>query len=80
MAKYGVVTGEILANKLPSESLYAIKSHDYRAGFQPKSRLDNALKIADTLERIIDRVTTRGNKCPEVRRRDREDFSGEALV
>jgi putative nucleotidyltransferase with HDIG domain len=60
MAKHGVVASEMLTNKLPSESLYAIKSHDYRTGFQPKSRLDNALIIADTLERIIDRITTRG--------------------
>lgn len=60
MTKHGVVASKMLANKLPLESLYAIKSHDYRTGFQPKSRLDIALIVADTLERIIDRVATRG--------------------
>lgn len=48
-----------LANKLPPESLYAIKSHDYRTGFQPRRRLDIALIIADTLAGIIERVATR---------------------
>jgi len=60
MTKHGVVASKMLANKLPLESLYAIKSHDYRTGFQPKSRLDIALIVADTLRRIIDRVAIRG--------------------
>jgi len=60
MTKHGVVAVEILANKLPSESLYAIKSHDYRTGFQPKSRLDIALIVADTLASIVERVDTSG--------------------
>jgi len=56
MTKHGVVAVEMLANKLPPESLYAIRSHDYRTGFQPKSRLDIALIAADTLASIIERV------------------------
>lgn len=60
MTKHGVVAEEMLANKLPSESLYAIKSHDYRTGFKPQSRLDIALIIADTLARIVERVDMSG--------------------
>jgi len=56
MTKNGVVASEMLAHKLPSASLYAIKSHDYRTGFQPKSRLDNALIVADTLASIIKKM------------------------
>jgi len=58
MAKHGVVAVEMLVNRLPFESLYAIKSHDYRTGFQPKSRLDIALIIADTLATIVTKMDT----------------------
>jgi len=60
MAKHGVVAVEILADKLPYESLYAIKSHDYRTGFKPRSRMDIALILADTLSIIVERVDTSG--------------------
>jgi putative nucleotidyltransferase with HDIG domain len=58
MTKHGVVAGEILAKKLNSESLYAIKSHDYRTGFKPKGKMDIALIVADTLAVIVARMAT----------------------
>jgi predicted hydrolase (HD superfamily) len=60
MAKHGVVASETLTNKLPADSLYAIKSHDYRTGFEPKSKLDIALIIVDTIASIVEKVTAGG--------------------
>jgi len=56
MTKHGIVTSEILRNKLPQDCLYAIRSHDYRTGFKPESKLDKALIIADTLTLIVEKV------------------------
>jgi len=77
MAKHGVVASEMLEHKLPPESLYAIRSHDYRTGFQPKSRLDIALIIADTLERIIDRVPIRRELSVQRLKEEVERISGD---
>jgi len=56
MSKHGIVASEILEGKLPETCLYAIKCHDYRTGFKPKSKLDNALIVADTLAVIIEDI------------------------
>jgi len=56
MTKHGIVTSETLRGRLSEDCLYAIKSHDYRTGYKPKSKLDKALIIADTLASIIEKV------------------------
>ena len=56
MSKHGVVTAEKLKNKLPEHCLYAIKAHDYRTGFKPKSRLDHALIAIDSLSVMIEKT------------------------
>jgi len=62
MSKHGIVASEILKGKLPETCLYAIKCHDYRTGFKPKSKLDNALIVADTLAVIIEDIKRSGKK------------------
>lgn len=56
MSKHGIITSEVLKGKLPEDCLYAIKCHDYRTGFKPRSKLDKALIIADSLAIIIGRT------------------------
>lgn len=65
MSKHGIVTSEILEGKLSEDCLYAIKSHDYRTGFKPKSKLDKALIVADTLAVIIEKVKRNGELSVE---------------
>jgi putative nucleotidyltransferase with HDIG domain len=43
IVKHGIVASQILHGKLPEDCLYAIKSHDHRAGYRPNSLLDKAL-------------------------------------
>ncbi|MCD6240763.1 HDIG domain-containing protein [Candidatus Bathyarchaeota archaeon] len=62
MSKHGIVASEILKGKLPETCLYAIKCHDYRTGFKPKSKLDNALIVADTLAVIIEYIKRSGKE------------------
>ena len=62
MSKHGIVASEILKGKLPETCLYAIKCHDYRTGFKPKSKLDNALIVADTLAVIIEDIKRSGKE------------------
>ncbi len=52
-----------MKGKLPENSLYAIKAHDYRTGFIPKSQLDKALIATDSLVILIERS---GNPPAEV--------------
>jgi len=56
MSKHGVVAAERLAGKLPEKCLYAIKSHDYRTGFKPNSKLDCALIAVDSLSILIEKA------------------------
>ena len=49
MSKHGVTASRILSGKLSEEALYAIKAHDHRAGFTPRSLLDRSLIAADAL-------------------------------
>ena len=65
MTKHGIVTSEILREKLPQDCLYAIKSHDHRTGFKPKSKLDKALIVADTLAVIIEKMEKSGELSVE---------------
>ncbi len=54
MRKHGVVAAERLKDELPEHCLYAIKAHDYRAGFIPKSRLGTALVAVDSLAVLLE--------------------------
>jgi putative nucleotidyltransferase with HDIG domain len=65
MTEHGIVTSETLRGKLSEDCLYAIKSHDYRTGYKPKSKLDEALIIADTLAGIIEKMEKSGELSAE---------------
>lgn len=54
MSKHGVIAAQRLKDELPEHCLYAIKAHDYRTGFKPKSRLDHALIAVDSLTGLIE--------------------------
>ncbi|MEM0007728.1 MAG: HDIG domain-containing protein [Candidatus Bathyarchaeia archaeon] len=56
MQKHGIVAAEKLKGRLPKGAIYAIKAHDYRTGFKPKSRLDEALIAADSAATIIEKI------------------------
>ena len=57
---HGVITAHRLKGRLPEECLYAIKAHDHRTGFKPKSKLDKALVIADSLAVLVEEVEKEG--------------------
>lgn len=69
--KHGVAAAEALKGKLPDEALYAIMSHDDRAGVQPFSKLDHSLIFADSLAVVAEEGG--------LRRPVTEDAFGEAL-
>jgi putative nucleotidyltransferase with HDIG domain len=56
MSKHGAVAAEKLSGKLPETCLHAIKAHDYRAGFKPRSHLDKALIAADSLADLLEKM------------------------
>lgn len=59
VSKHGVVANQLLEGKLPPDCLYAIRSHDYRSGFKPKSKLDKGLIIADSLAVVIEKMKSK---------------------
>ena len=54
--KHGVVTAKRLEGRLPERCLYAIKSHDYRTGFKPKTKLDKAIIIVDSMVVLMEEI------------------------
>jgi putative nucleotidyltransferase with HDIG domain len=56
MNRHGVVASERLKGRLPENCLYAIKAHDYRTGFKPKSKLDRALIATDSVAILIEKT------------------------
>jgi len=68
MSKHGVLAAERLKDKLPEHCVYAIKAHDYRAGFKPKSRLDKALIAVDSLSVLMEEAQE------EFQEPDKQDF------
>jgi len=62
MSKHGLVAAERLVGKLSEKCLYAIKAHDYRTGFKPNSKLDNALLAVDSLSLLIEKAQKRHQK------------------
>jgi predicted hydrolase (HD superfamily) len=61
MNRHGVVASERLKGRLPENCLYAIKAHDYRTGFEPKSKLDKALIATDSVAILMEKA----GKTPE---------------
>ena len=62
MRKHGVVAAEKLKGVLPEEAVYSIKAHDYRTGFEPKSKLDKALIAADSATVLIEKMRGTGKE------------------
>ena len=56
MRKHGVAAAEKLSGKLPEHCLYAIKAHDYRTCFKPRSKLDKALVAVDSLASLLEKM------------------------
>jgi len=54
MSRHGIAAARILEGRLSEEGLYAIKSHDQRAGFTPRSLLDRSLIAADAIAIFIE--------------------------
>lgn len=75
MSKHGIVAGETLNRRLPSDGLQAIRSHDHRTGIKPKSELDKALVVADTVVAIAMEEATRGELTAESLEREIETIS-----
>jgi len=69
MSMHGVVTSERLKGRLSEDCLYAIKAHDHRTGFKPKSRLDKALIAADSLAVLIEKTGKKPEELDVVRLR-----------
>ena len=55
-SQHGILASQMLRGKLPDDGLHAIKSHDYRSGFKPESKLDKSLIIADALAIVLDEM------------------------
>jgi len=51
--QHGLITVELLNEKLPDECLYAIKAHNSRTGFEPNSVMAKALIAADAVSGLI---------------------------
>jgi predicted hydrolase (HD superfamily) len=51
--QHGVLGALQLEGRLPEHCLHAIRSHDFRTGIKPNSRLDYALIAIDTLANYV---------------------------
>ena len=54
MTQHGLVASAILKDQLPAQARYAIQCHDHRSGITPKSTLDKALILVDSLAHILE--------------------------
>lgn len=70
MSKHGVTTAKRLKDELPEHCLYAIKAHDHRTGFKPKSTLDHALIAVDSLTVLMEEAQ---EECRELEIQDLKD-------
>jgi hypothetical protein len=52
--RHGVVAAKRLAGKMPTRCLHAIRTHDYRSEFKPKTTLATTLIIVDSLVAAIE--------------------------
>ena len=53
MSKHGLVTADILKDKLPPEALDAIRAHNELTGYKCETKLAYALKAADQISGLI---------------------------
>lgn len=53
MSRHGIVSAELLKNKLPEEALNAIRAHNELTGFHDDSALAIALRAADQVSGLI---------------------------
>jgi len=53
-SQHGIQASLRLRDKLPSNAIHAIQSHDYRTEIKPESLLDEALIFADSLAGFIE--------------------------
>lgn len=51
--KHGIITAELIKDKVPVEIVDAIRAHNEYTGFKCESKLATALKIADQLSGLI---------------------------
>ena len=52
--RHGLAAGELLAGRLPEEALTAIRAHNGEmTGVMPQSRLDHALRCAETVTGLV---------------------------
>jgi len=66
LSRHGVVAAEMLGGRLPPEGLRAIAAHDHRAGLPLLTRLDRALRGADALALIGQRIALQElQRCAE---------------
>ena len=56
MSRHGIIAADRLRGRLPEHCLYAIRSHDFRTGVKPMSKLDKALIAVDSVAVIIERI------------------------
>jgi len=54
-SKHGMLAASQLEGRLPERCLHAIRSHDFRTGVRPESRLDLALISSDALINFLSR-------------------------
>ena len=51
--QHGLVTAQILAEKLPSEAILAIKRHNEKNGHEPETLFDYALRCGETVTGLV---------------------------
>jgi len=56
MSRHGIIAANRLRGRLPEHCLYAIRSHDFRTGVKPMSKLDKALIAVDSVAVIVERI------------------------
>jgi putative nucleotidyltransferase with HDIG domain len=61
MQRHGIVATEKLKGRIPNDAIHAIKAHDHRTEFKPKSRLDKALIAADSMAALIEKLGKQKN-------------------
>lgn len=55
VSRHGILAAERLEGRLPQDCIYAIKAHDYRSQFKPKSTLGMALVAVDSLAVLMEK-------------------------
>lgn len=59
---HGLITAETLSGRLSEDALEAIKSHDYRTGYEPGSLLAKTLISADAFDTFYEMILSNSKK------------------